>query len=234
MRQLGPRERKERKRAGNLFRKWLRLIGQSTPRAFVFFPVIWHKAACKRAPSAAPRASRNHTPCRGARSRCARSGRTHRRRPTAQVRGRPFGAASWQSAARAHPACCAAAAPHLPNAGHHTPVGSGADAGATDGAPLFSQPAVVAPAPVLCRCVPINGLVGALAALTLLAGAVDLATGASFFFCVFLFFLGGGRGRRGEQGRDAPQPGKWHHGARLRPQRRRRGEQGRDAPQPGK
>lgn len=39
--------------------------------------------------------------------------------------------------------------------------------------------AVVAPAPVLCRCVPINGLVGALAALTLLAGAVDLATGGA-------------------------------------------------------
>ena len=30
--QLGPQGRKERKRAGNLFRKWLRLRGQSIPR----------------------------------------------------------------------------------------------------------------------------------------------------------------------------------------------------------
>ena len=37
VRQLGPQGRKERKRAGNLFRKWLRLIGQSTPRAITDF-----------------------------------------------------------------------------------------------------------------------------------------------------------------------------------------------------
>ena len=33
VRQLGPQGRNERKRAGNLFRKWLRRIGQSIPRS---------------------------------------------------------------------------------------------------------------------------------------------------------------------------------------------------------
>ena len=46
VRQLGPRERRERKRAGNLFPKWLRRRGQSIPRDF---------ARCKQRGARAPR-----------------------------------------------------------------------------------------------------------------------------------------------------------------------------------
>ena len=46
VRQLGPQGRKERKRAGNLFRKWLRLRGHSIPRGRTgaphFFPLRPH------------------------------------------------------------------------------------------------------------------------------------------------------------------------------------------------